>query len=288
MSSISNIKNIPDPVGLAVARAAQQEVGPDTIILFGSRARGDHRDNSDVDLLLVHKDSSIRHYSSAQKAVREYFNHNPPELMVNIFPISRDEFDHGRRAPNHVAGQALRDGIIMSEDKLDPPPQPDDGYPDSWPDVKERLNLTYRNLEAFDYLLEGLSHQTEVYGFMGQQAIENALKAWISAAGLEYRTAHDLTVLANTILNDSEQGNTPAAGQLRHLLAYVTGPDLQNPAREVNWLTLYAVRYRYNAYNHEMEQPARTRLQDEIHQAAEAIINHVFRITGTGPEDLLT
>ncbi len=288
MSSRSTIKNKPDPVGLAVARAAQQGVGSDTVILFGSRARGDHSDNSDVDLLLVHKDRFVSTYTRAQESVREYFNQNPPELTVNIFPISRDEFDHGRRAPNHVAGQALRDGIIMSEDKLDPPPQPDDGYPDSWPDVKERLNLTYRNLEAFDFNLEGLSHQTEVYGFMGQQAIENVLKAWISAAGLEYRTAHDLTALANTILNDKEQADTPAAGQLRHLLAYVTGPDLQNPAREVNWLTLYAVRYRYSADNHEMDQPARTRFQDEIHQAAEAIIDQVFRITGTGPEDLLT
>ena len=98
MSSSSNIKNIPDPVGLAVARAAQQAVEPDTVILFGSRARGDHRDDSDVDLLLVHKDSFISHYPVAQKAVREYFRQNPPELAVNIFPISRDEFDRGRRA----------------------------------------------------------------------------------------------------------------------------------------------------------------------------------------------
>ncbi len=288
MTPTPHLKRKPDAVGLGVARVAQQAAEPDTIILFGSRARGDHRDSSDVDLLLVHKESFISPYSLAQEAVREYFKQNPPELTVNIIPISRDHFERGRRAPNHLAGQALRDGIIMSEDKLDPPSRPDDGYPDSWPDVKERLNLTYRNLEAFDYLLEGLSHQTEIYGFMGQQAIENALKAWISAAGLEYRTAHDLTVLANTILSDSEQADTPVAGQLRHLLDYITGPDLQNPARDVNWLTLYAVRYRYSAYNHEMDQPARTRFHDEIHQAAEAIIDHVFRITGTGPEDLLT
>ena len=288
MTPTPHLKRKPDAVGLAVARVAQQAAEPDIVILFGSRARGDHRDNSDVDLLLVHKDSFISSYSRTQKAVREYFKQNPPELTANIIPISRDEFDHGRRAPNHLAGQALRDGIIMSEDQLDPLSRPDDGYPDSWPDVKERLHLTYRNLEAFDYNLEGLSHQTEIYGFMGQQAIQNALKAWISAAGLEYRTAHDLTVLANTILSDSGQANTPAAGQLRHLLDYITRPDRQNPARDVNRLTLYAVRYRYSAYNHEMDQPARTRFHDEIHQAAEAIIDHVFRITGSGPEDLLT
>ena len=118
------MKHKPDAVGLAVARAAQRGAEPDTVILFGSRARGDHRENSDVDLLIVYKDNFISPYAGAQKAVREYFKQNPPELTVNIIPISRDKFDHGRRAPNHLAGQALRDGIIMSEDKLDQLPNP--------------------------------------------------------------------------------------------------------------------------------------------------------------------
>ena len=43
----------PDAVGLAAAKAAQDAVAPDTVILFGSRARGDHRPDSDVDLMVV-------------------------------------------------------------------------------------------------------------------------------------------------------------------------------------------------------------------------------------------
>ncbi len=43
----------PDQTALEVARAVQSEMAPDTVILFGSRARGDHRPNSDVDLLIV-------------------------------------------------------------------------------------------------------------------------------------------------------------------------------------------------------------------------------------------
>lgn len=49
----------PDAIGLAAAQAAQTAVAPDTVILFGSRARGDHRPDSDVDLLVICHGSDI-------------------------------------------------------------------------------------------------------------------------------------------------------------------------------------------------------------------------------------
>ena len=36
-----------------MAQAIVGEVGPEQVILFGSRARGDAKENSDVDLLVV-------------------------------------------------------------------------------------------------------------------------------------------------------------------------------------------------------------------------------------------
>ena len=42
-----------DAIGLAVARAAQEAAPHATVILFGSRARGDHRPDSDVDLMVI-------------------------------------------------------------------------------------------------------------------------------------------------------------------------------------------------------------------------------------------
>ena len=36
----------PDPHALAIAKAVQEEVAPDTVILFGSRAAGDYRPHS--------------------------------------------------------------------------------------------------------------------------------------------------------------------------------------------------------------------------------------------------
>ena len=43
----------PDPKACAVARAVGDEVHPDRVILFGSRARGDFGPDSDVDLLVI-------------------------------------------------------------------------------------------------------------------------------------------------------------------------------------------------------------------------------------------
>ena len=42
-----------DPEAVALARLVQAAVPPDTVILFGSRALGDHRPDSDKDLLIT-------------------------------------------------------------------------------------------------------------------------------------------------------------------------------------------------------------------------------------------
>lgn len=49
-----------DPFGLKIAAAAQANDPDATVILFGSRARGDHRPDSDVDLLVVWDDTLPR------------------------------------------------------------------------------------------------------------------------------------------------------------------------------------------------------------------------------------
>ena len=45
--------NAPAPEGLAIAREIQRKVRPTEIILGGSRAIGEHRPDSDVDLTAV-------------------------------------------------------------------------------------------------------------------------------------------------------------------------------------------------------------------------------------------
>ena len=67
--------NAPDPRGLAIAREMQERLRPAEVILLGSRAAGDHRQDSDVDLMAVCPDEA---------AVVLDFTQNPGKVMDDI------------------------------------------------------------------------------------------------------------------------------------------------------------------------------------------------------------
>ena len=56
----------PDQLGLEIARAVQRAVHPATVILYGSRAVGEHRTDSDVDLLTIAGDQRKAESAAAQ------------------------------------------------------------------------------------------------------------------------------------------------------------------------------------------------------------------------------
>jgi len=259
-------------------------VSPDTVILFGSRARGDHRPNSDLDLLIVCGNDVVVPTARARKAVKAHFELNPPRLAADVVPIRKDKFDYCRHAKNHVAGQAMRDGIIMGGKNIDP--NPADDYSDNWPDVKERLQAAYRHLGTFTREIEHRDGEQEMYGFHAQQAIENAIIAWLSAADLDYRRVHNLAEPAEILLNDPSESNTLAAAQLRLLMDYTSYEKEDPPGEVANWLSLYAVVYRYSGARFRMDDLERNRFQREITLAVRTFINRAYELTGTGEADV--
>ena len=281
----------PDQTALEVARAVQSEMAPDTVILFGSRARGDHRPNSDVDLLIVCESNPASAIGLARRIASEHFRGNPPWLRVDVVAMGRQRFNYCRRAKNHVAAQAMRDGVLMSDENLDLSGVHDDGYPQSWPDVKERLQATYRHLGAFGREIGHPDGEQEIYGFHAQQAVENAIKAWLSAADLEYRSVYDLREVANQILADPAEANTLAAAQLRLLIDYTSFPNPNRPGEQLNWLTLYAVDYRYSGTSFrmddiDMDDIDKDRFRREIDLAVGTFINRAYALTGTDESNL--
>ena len=138
--------------------------------------------------------------ATARNAAKTYFEAHPPRLGIDVAPMARESFENARRSKNHVAGQAAREGIIMSGQELESGNQRDDGYPSSWPDVKERLQAAYRQLGAFNRMMAAGDFPQEDYGFRAQQAVENAMKAWMSAADIGYGRVHDLADLARLTL----------------------------------------------------------------------------------------
>ena len=90
-----------------------REVDPQTVILFGSHARGDARPDSDVDLMIVEQQPF-----SAQRSRRAEYSRL--SMALRDFPFSKDillfsqrEFDFWKDSPNHVIGRAQREGKVL-------------------------------------------------------------------------------------------------------------------------------------------------------------------------------
>lgn len=89
------------------------EVAPETIILFGSRARGDARADSDVDLLVVETEPFSPQRSRRKEAARLYMALRGLAVSKDILLYSREEFEHFKNSPNHVVGRAHREGRVL-------------------------------------------------------------------------------------------------------------------------------------------------------------------------------
>jgi len=86
------------------------EVHPDQIILFGSRARGDARDQSDVDLLIIVPDSeeALRHRRRLEGRLYRRLAHYPVSKDVLVF--TREEVQKWANVRGHVVEASLREG----------------------------------------------------------------------------------------------------------------------------------------------------------------------------------
>ena len=111
----------PDSKACAVARAVGEVVHPAKVILFGSRARGDFTPDSDIDLLIITGSGPVdqqtyqRTSAAAHRKVEELYD---GPIDVDMVRMSEGTFHDGRRARNHVAGQAVRDGFDANGDKV--------------------------------------------------------------------------------------------------------------------------------------------------------------------------
>ena len=215
-----------DPKAREVAMAVYQAVQPQMVIVFGSRARGDYHDGSDIDLLVItgqeraDNDGFVRASRAAHQKASEVYGF---PIAVDVLHLTDEEFADRRRARNHVAGQAVRDGVDQNGERLNNRYQGEER--DNRPDIRQRIANSERELRALVILIENDADQ-ETVGFHAQQALENALKGWISALDGSYGNTHDIGNLAAIVRRFPAESGTPAGEQL-------------------DWLTKYAVEYRF-------------------------------------------
>ena len=206
-----------DPKARAVAKAVYDALRPRSVILFGSRARGDFRRDSDVDLLVITDDDRVDKdaYMAACDAARaksaELYGVRSL-LGVDVVSMSAEKFRDCRRAKNHVAGQAARDGVDMNGEPI----APDVQTLDNMPDIRQRVINARRELRTLNILVDADADQ-EPIGFHARQALENALKGWISALNDEYGNTHDLANLAAIVRKHPEEEISDAGERLRRL-----------------------------------------------------------------------
>ena len=250
---------LPDLRACAVARAVGDAAHPHTVILFGSRARGDFTPDSDIDLLIITGTRNVSHEeyqrnsAAAHQKAREVYGHS---IDVDLVHLAEEDFHHCRRARNHVAGQAVRDGFDVNGEKV----TYDNPDPTNWPDIGQRIINAERELRVLEDLVEANSAR-EAIGFHAQQAIENALKGWVSALDDDYRNTHDLADLAAIVRRHPEENDTTAGERLA-------------------WLTDYAVIYRYQGAQVQMDDIFE--LFFAVTETVEAIIARIHALTRAG------
>lgn len=91
-----------------VVRAASS---PASVILFGSRARGEGHSDSDIDFLVI--EDGIQ--SKLEEMVRLRDALATIDVPVDIVVVSREEAERGRLRPGSVIRRALAEGRVLVE-----------------------------------------------------------------------------------------------------------------------------------------------------------------------------
>jgi predicted nucleotidyltransferase len=89
----------------------REAMQPERIVLFGSRARGTAREDSDFDLLVVNESDEPRH----RRAAPLYTKLADLPVEIEIVVYTPDEVKDWSNVPQAFVSTALREGIVLYE-----------------------------------------------------------------------------------------------------------------------------------------------------------------------------
>ena len=195
---------IVDRRALEVAREVHRMAEPEQTILFGSRARGDHRPDSDIDVLIIRKHSPTEEWlDDLRDRARKVQKARLPEASgIDVICMTVDEFAGRRHLRNNLANSIVRQGApILPQENTEPREESID-----WDDVDGKINDAVDAANALTSLAEaGILHSfpDKQFGRIAQNALENAYKAVLGAHGFEYPTSggsgHNLRIITERI-----------------------------------------------------------------------------------------
>ena len=250
----------PDPDAVAVAWSVCQQVQPLQAYLFGSRARGDYDNDSDIDIAIITGDRVPEYLRlTIDRIARQAATSLHPGLpAADVSFLTIEEFCSGRVKKNTLANSIAKEGtLIMNGDATGYDAESDEESV-NWDDVAARVTSAQEAVTDLEVLASDTRSSEKMAGYAAQQALEHAYKALIAAQGETYptggRDGHNLRILVGRVQE-------------------VMGPEFQVPGDGWQSLTAYAGSGRYQE-----DQPPlgdRQRLFREISAAVSAIVARI-------------
>jgi predicted nucleotidyltransferase len=97
----------------AIVQRIVSAVGAQKVVLFGSRARGTHRPDSDVDLLVVNRSTEPRYKRSVP--IYAALADLPIEVNADVIVYTPEEIAEWSEATAAFVTTALREGQVLYE-----------------------------------------------------------------------------------------------------------------------------------------------------------------------------
>ena len=270
----------PDPMGLAIAREVQERMRPAEIFLSGSRAAGDHRPDSDVDLTAIAPDeaASDRTKEKAQEILER--RHSVP--VVNLITITKEEFGRTALLGQSFAGQAARHGVTPDGRSLDYRPEREP-TPEEIRELTTRwLRIAQGHLDMLNFLLEhSCVHDPEFVGTQAQWALEQSFKGLLAAGNDPVRFKRDAALMWRHVEYAHPIADRKGAEAMENLLAVTTGADGLGCS-----LTALSEAYRRHEPAPELSEAEWEAVRACVPQAVDALIREALARSGTDREDL--
>ena len=274
-------RNTPDSVGLAIASEIQQKVRPAEIILGGSRAVGEHRPDSDVDLTAIAPDDDSA--ERTKEILRELLEGKRDVPVVNAHAVTREEFRRWAIQAQSFAGQAARYGVTPDGRSLDYRPERDPTPEEIRELTLFWLRLADGHMSFLEYILRdsrSLCH-VECLGRDAQWGLERSFKGLLASGNDPMKFRRDAAFLWRHVESVRPIADREGARAMENLLSATTGPDGLGCS-----LTAFSEAYRRGTEYPGMSEGELEAVKRWAKPAVSALITEALARSGAARDDL--